>query len=83
MPPCWRHDRVPDGAMVQDIFCVGAMLIGFASMERYFAVKGTGDVGKDMPLDDGTVATKAESLLICRTAATKKPRTETPWAFHR
>ena len=47
--------------MEQDIFAK-VLQIGFAAMKCYFAAKGTGDVGKDVTLDDGTVATKAKGL---------------------
>ena len=38
------------------------MQVGLAAMKSYFATKGTGDVGKDLVLPDGTVATKADAL---------------------
>jgi hypothetical protein len=47
--------------MEQEIFD-RVMRIGLAAMKGYFARKGTGDVGDDLTLPDGTVATKAEAL---------------------
>lgn len=47
--------------MEQDIFD-RVMRIGLAAMKGYFAVKGTGDVGDEFILPDGTVGTKAEAL---------------------
>lgn len=47
--------------MEQDIFD-RVMRIGLAAMKSYFATKGTGDVGDELTLPDGTVAAKAEAL---------------------
>jgi hypothetical protein len=47
--------------MEHDIFA-RVMQIGFAAMKCYFAAKGTGDIGQEMTLNDGTVATKAKGV---------------------
>jgi hypothetical protein len=47
--------------MEQAVFAK-VMQIGFAAMKCYFAEKGTGDMGKEVTLNDGTVATKAKGL---------------------
>jgi len=38
------------------------MQIGFAAMKCYFAAKGTGDVGDEFIFEEGTVATKGDTL---------------------
>jgi hypothetical protein len=47
--------------MEQGIFA-RVLQIGLAAMKCYFAAKGTGDVGETIPLNDGTVASKADVL---------------------
>lgn len=47
--------------MEQDIFA-RVMQIGLAAMKGFFAVKGTGDVGDEFVVPDGTVAHKADAL---------------------
>jgi hypothetical protein len=47
--------------MEQEIFD-RVMQIGLAAMKGYFAAKGTGDVGDELVLPDGTLGTKAEAL---------------------
>jgi hypothetical protein len=47
--------------MEQDIFA-RVMQIGLAAMKSYFAAKGTGDVGEELTLPNGTVATKTVGL---------------------
>ena len=47
--------------MAQDIFD-RVMRMGLAAMKGYFAAKGTGEVGDELVLPDGTVATKADAL---------------------
>ncbi len=54
-------DEMTAYQMEQEIFS-RVMQIGFAAMKCYFAEKGTGDVGKELTFDDGTVATKAKGL---------------------
>jgi hypothetical protein len=47
--------------MEQEIF-KRMMVIGHCAMEHYFARKGTGDIGKELELEDGTVLTKESTL---------------------
>ena len=54
-------DNMTAYQMEQNIFA-RVMQIGFAAMTCYFAEKGTGDIGHDLGLDDGTVAVKQDTL---------------------
>jgi hypothetical protein len=67
--------------MEQEIF-KRMMVIGHCAMEHYFARKGTGDIGKELELEDGTVLTK-ESTLRSRNYFSVFGKIKVPRSYYR